>query len=205
MSDDWNHSFDQVKNEALALQSAAYNRNDKDFAPWHRKARSVLLKYAPVKIPAFDEIRFASDFFLSQPGEKQDTINDSIAISEDLDLAIDLFEQAARKIESDLRYQKRRGDMGKMTVEPIAESMPVPADAQTPGTGTMADLRGLLDSLDLTSREKDDALEELERLEKTLASAEPDWDRVKRSIKFLLDFDRTLAIRAVPWILQRLQ
>lgn len=192
-------AFEKVIAEAAVLKKEALNRHDPAFDPWHRRARSVLLQFAPVKIPAFDEIRFASDYFLSKPGEEQLDINDRIALACDLDVAVEIFRQSAAQAEEELRFRKSRERIGGASLE-------VPAAAPQPGPpAARADLdsvRALVDSLDLTPREKEEAQEELRRAREALAAGPPDWDRIKRTIKFLLDFDRTLALQAVPVLLR---
>jgi len=201
MDEAWKASFEKVLAEADVLKKEALNRHDSAFDPWHRRARSVLLQFAPVKIPAFDEIRFASDYFLSKPGEEQLDINDRIALACDLDLAIEIFRLSAAQVEEDLRFKKRRARIGGASLEAPAAAPQTSPAAQAPVPDFEA-LNALVAALDLTQREKEEAGEELRRARQALLADPPDWDRVKRTVKFLLDFDRTLALKAVPVLLR---
>ncbi len=203
MDTPWKPAFRKLVDEAGTLKQEALNRHDPAFDPWHRRARSVLLRYAPVKIPAFDEIRFASDFFLSKPAEEQTEINDRIALACDLDLAVELFQQAEALVDEEWRFQKSRERF--RTVTPVVQGGgPAPAASPPPAPASTGGLEALMDwvrTLDLREEEIQQAVEELERARRALASRPPDWDRLKRTLKFLLDFDQTLARKAVPLLL----
>ncbi len=209
----WTEIFDQVADNARALKEVALNRHDRDFDPWHRQARSILLRYAVVKIPAFDEIPFASDFFLGKPDTEQSDINDRIALCSDIDLALDLLEVARRQVVEELRLKKSRervkGGASFEVPEQAAGRTPAEPEAlkltEASSQGGLDALPVLVEASDLTRREKEEALEEIDRVLKALADGNPDWDRIKRTIKFLLDFDKTLALTAVPLILERTQ
>lgn len=202
MDETWKTAFEKVRADAAEIKNEGLNKHDPAFDPWHRRARSVLLKYAPVKIPAFDEIRFASDFFLSKPGEEQLNINDRVALGCDLDLAVEIFNQSQVLVEEELRFKKSRERFqAAQSMTHAPETSAVAAPAPVP-TADFESLNVLVGSLDLAQREKDEALEELRRAQQALAARPPDWDRIKRTIKFLLDFDRTLALKAVPVLLQ---
>lgn len=200
----WEEAFRQLSEGAKTLKEEALNRHDRDFDPWHRQARSVLLRYCPVKIPAFDEIRFASDFFLGKGGEEQLEINDRIALVCDLDLALEIFEHAREAVADELRRKKSRERIGG------GASMPPAAQAEEgrppePSLPEIDPLLEQLEAMDLTRREKEEAWEEIERVLTLLGKPDPDWDRIRRTLKFLLDFDKTLALDAVPEIIKRYQ
>lgn len=208
----WAEAFQNLVKGAATIKADALNRHDRDFAPWHRQARSVLLRYCPVKIPAFDEIRFASDFFLGRNGEDQFDINDRIALVSDIDLALEIFEQARELVQKDERFRKSRERIGgSASIETPDRKPPSPAENKTPEPAQVKEAGGQdpllarLQDMDLSQREKDEVREELERVIRILEQPDPDWDRIKRTVKFLLDFDKTLALATVPEILQRYQ
>ncbi len=104
MTDNWKTQFDLIVHGAQSIKENCLNQNDEKFAPWHEKARKAIAQYAPKKLPTFDEIRFASDFFLSKSREEQEEINDRIALLSD----IDLFLKMAETIAGDLRKKNRQ-------------------------------------------------------------------------------------------------
>ena len=173
--------------EAETLKQEALNFCDARFAPWRNRALQCILQRAPVKQPAFEEIRFASDFLLSKPKDEQAGINDRIALACDIDLAIEVLQQV-----SALEEEKEQLEKGKRLAQPVAAPQ-----------GENASLLELLDSFEFSEREKEEVRMEFERVEAALKQPQPDWDRAKRTIKFLLDFDRNLALRAIPQILSR--
>jgi len=208
----WTEAFDKITEGANSLKEVALNRHDRDFEVWQRQARNLLLRHAPVKIPAFDEIRFASDFFLGKPDTEQIDINDRIALHSDIDQALELLEMAKGQVVEELRLKKSRERIkGGASFEYPEQTKPStssePEVAPTPQVALihegMDGLPGLVEASDLTQREKEEALEEIDRVRQALEQNRPDWDRIKRTIKFLLDFDKSLALTAVPLILKR--
>jgi len=173
--------------EAEILKQEALNFCDARFAPWRIRALQCIQQLAPVKQPTFEEIRFASDFLLSKPEDKQAGINDRIALACDIDLAVEVLRQVIALAEENEQLEK-----GKRLAQPI------PTPAQRAGS-----LIELLDSFEFSEREKEEVRAEFERVEAALEQPQPDWDRAKRTIKFLLDFDRHLALQAIPQILSR--
>ena len=182
--------FTQLIQEATALRPSCRNRNDADFIAWHDKARSAVLKHIPVKGPAFEEIRFASDFFISKPLAEQVPINDNIALSCDLDDAVKLFKNILRHLEEQESIQKIQNLGTPWSEEPVDSEF--------------NEIRQHVETSNFSSREKEEVLREIERVEHELSQAQPNWDSVKRSIKFFLDWDRELAVALVPEILNRL-
>ncbi|QPJ60807.1 MAG: hypothetical protein G3M70_02450 [Candidatus Nitronauta litoralis] len=207
-------AFSKIKTGAQSLKEVAQNRHDRDFDSWQRQSRNLLLRYAPVKIPAFDEIRFASDFFLGKPESEQIDINDRIALISDIDLALEILEAAREHVFEELRLKKSRERIkGGATLELPEECESVSASLQNESkkaenlsSSGLDSLPAIIEGLeDFTRREKEEALEEINRVRQVLDKEHPDWDRVKRTIKFFLDFDKTLALAAVPLILKRYQ
>lgn len=207
--DAWKESFDRVEQGAQSLKEVALNRYDRDFDAWHRQARSVLLRYGAVKIPAFDEIRFASDFFLGKGGDEQKDINDRIALVSDIDLALEIMATVRAQVADELRLKKSRerigGGASLENLTPAAASEG-PPEKMPPDPGLSLDgfdqLSALVEASDYSRREKEDALEEFDRVRQVLTGSNPDWDRIKRTLKFFLDFDKALALEAIPVILQ---
>jgi hypothetical protein len=197
MTERWKDDILQIIDTANALKQSAMNRHDARFPGWHRQTRDCIQNLAPKKLPAFDEIRFASDFFLSKPEDTQTEINDRIALVSDLDLCIEMMNQIMETAEEAQQKAKARRQAG----------IPTAPQGQTPQPNTpppSGDLREVVTGLDLSARDKEEVLAEIERVERALAKPQPDWDQIKRVIRFLLDFDRNLAVEAIPLILARI-
>lgn len=203
MTDDWKAPFDEITRGAQAIKESCLNRHDEKFAPWHERARKILVQYAPKKLPTFDEIRFASDYFLSKNREEQEDIDDRIALISD----IDLFQKITTTLVHDLRKKNRH--FVKLE-EIIHEDSKLQADREptqvkwesTPNT--LKQSRELVMKLSLPRRDAEEALQEIDRVEREFGKTHPDWDLIKRSIKFFLDFDRLLAQEIIPLILSLL-
>ncbi|MFQ5481816.1 MAG: hypothetical protein ACE5ER_03565, partial [Nitrospinaceae bacterium] len=153
MENDGAEILRELIDEAQPLREDAYNGLDPALNQWREKTRQALLEFAAVKIPAFDEIRFASDFFLSQAETKQPSINDRIALACDLDLAVEILEQAVALIEEKRPFPRRRPTRPAASPETAGSG---------PGPG-IEDLLHIVESLDLSPREKQEALEDLKR------------------------------------------
>lgn len=197
MTDRWKDDILHIIDEANALKESAMNRHDARFAGWHRRARACIQTLTPKKLPSFDEIRFASDFFLSKPEDTQIEINDRIALVCDLDLCIDLLNQIIEITEDEQLKAKARRQAAPRG------SAPAEPESTSPAPSKGRNLRDVVADLDLSSRDRDEVLTEIERVERALANPQPDWDQIRRVIRFLLDFDRRLAIEAIPLILSR--
>lgn len=207
ISDDWKNKLDEIFRDAHTLMGNCLNRNDEKFAPWYEHARKIVVQYAPQKLPTFDEIRFASDYFLSKNRDEQEEIDDRIALSSD----IDLFQKMVSVIANDLRKKTRQfvklEDLihHKEETKPQITQEPVLVKwdpAQTPDA--LNQTRKIITSLSFSRRDEAEALQEVDRVEHELGKPRPDWDLIKRSIKFFLDFDRKLAQEAIPLILSLL-
>ncbi|CAI2719023.1 hypothetical protein [Nitrospina watsonii] len=213
MTDRWTETLQPLIAEGNTLKASAMNRHDARFSGWHAKARGFVQEFAPKKRPTFDEIRFASDFLLSKPEDDQREINDRIALMSDFDLCFELLEQVAEVAAEEEKKAKARRLATPQTPasrepalrEPASQApaSPSPESAPAPATSS-GDLRAVVDRMDLSARDKEEILAEIERVERALSKPQPDWDQIKRVIRFLLDCDRTLAIEAIPLILARL-
>lgn len=186
--------------EAETIRREALNRDDPRIQVWYEEARKAVLQFAPVKLPAFNEIPFASDYFLSRPAEERKRINDRIALVSDFDLALKLLIDVNNLV-------RRENPATKGEKPPLAPvtAWPKPPIPSGQGTGIhatdLAAVRELAANMGFSSRELDEALAVLDQAGAELAAASPDWDRIKRVVKFLVDFDRKLALAAVPVIL----
>ena len=65
------------------LKKEALNRDNSRFRSWHSKVREAVPGFTPKKNSAFDEITFASDFFLSKLNAERININDRIDLRSD--------------------------------------------------------------------------------------------------------------------------
>ncbi|MCF8721310.1 hypothetical protein [Nitrospina gracilis] len=202
MSERWQETVSQLRNEGEAMKQSAMNRHDARFSGWHLKSRRFVQEFASKKLPAFDEIRFASDFLLSKPEDAQKEINDRIALVSDIDLCFELLEQVVEIAQENTQKEKARKQAGPAPAPPAAE--PTPKSAAPPTPDSADELRAVVERMDLSSRDKAEILDEIERVERALSKPQPDWDQIKRVIRFLLDFDRALAVEAIPLILARL-
>ncbi len=197
MSGSWEKKINVLIQEAQALKTGAWNRNDPNFSPWKTKTAQFILEHSPTKKPTFDEIRFASDFFLSKKQEEQNEINDRIALSCDIDLAIEIL-----NLILDILKDKQLKQKISASSEPITINNETKEPPSSLGMGFNENFyKPLINQFSFNEREKEEVIFELERLEKTLLGTNPDWDKAKRTLKFLLDFDRNLAIKLVPKIL----
>ena len=179
-----------IKNESL-------NRDDPRFPLWHDKVKEAIVQNAPVKRFAFDEIPFASDFFLSKAIADRAVINDRIALVSDLKLAVELLEEIIVIAEQ----ERIRNNLKSLRCQTHSFE-------KTPSEGNeSSDLgwRKMFEKIELSgfsSREKDEVRETLKNLQNISHSSERDWDRFKRGIKFILDFDRSLALEVVPFLIE---
>lgn len=203
MTDRWTETLQPLIAEGNTLKASAMNRHDARFSGWHAKARGFVQEFAPKKLPTFDEIRFASDFLLSKSDDEQREINDRIALMSDFDLCFELLEQVAEVAQEAEKKAKARRLATPQPPASQAAASQSPESAPAPAASS-GDLRAVVDRMDLSARDKEEIMAEIERVERALSKPQPDWDQIKRVIRFLLDFDRTLAIEAIPLILARL-
>ena len=185
MSEEWKDAFNEMLAGAGVITETCLNRSDEGFASWHERARGVVARYAPKKLPSFDEIRFASDYFLSKDGREQEDIDDRIALHSDIDLFLNILTAVSRELEKTRKHRK-----------PALAPPPQP-----PVASTLDEAREMVRSLSISPRDREDVFQEIERVERALAKPDLDWDSIKRSIKFFLDFDKKLALEATPLIL----
>ncbi|MBI5427606.1 MAG: hypothetical protein HZA02_04915 [Nitrospinae bacterium] len=200
MSEEWRDVIGNILREARFLREQCLNRNDELFAPWHDKIRNAVIQYAPVKLPAFEEIRFASDYFLSKSAQEQDEIDDRIALVSDLDAAVQILKDILNALESKARKKpKAPGKRPEATPPRAYAEAGLP---ETPaGPVSLAQARDRAAELSLSRRDREELLGEIDRVERELGKADPDWDAVKRTVKYLLDLDRELALDTIPAIL----
>ncbi|OGW28814.1 MAG: hypothetical protein A3K09_06835 [Nitrospinae bacterium RIFCSPLOWO2_12_FULL_47_7] len=190
MSEDWRDIFDQICEGAAVIKESCLNRNEEEFAPWHAMAYNAVALYAPRKLPSFDEIRFASDYFLSKSGQEQEDINDRIALVSDIGLFLKMLAGISNELEKTRKFRK-----------PRAAALAVAPNPPQPSEAALEEVRKRVLSLSISPRDREDVFQEIERVERELVKSDPDWDSIKRTIKFFLDFDRNLALDVVPRIL----
>lgn len=192
----------EIVEEAVSIKNEALNRDDPQFQGWHEQARNIVIENAPGKLLTFDEIPFASDYFLSKSQEEREEINDRIALVSDIDEAIRLMEEVAALLEKEAARQKRQ-ERKKVFNIPRPQHSEPGYDAGATPTALIA-LRRVyeqVDRLNISAHDKETVLGEVARVEKELALRHPDWDVIKRAVKFFLDYDRELALTAIPLIL----
>ena len=194
LSDEIQKLQNLIKDSEL-LKKEAINKDDPRFSSWHEKARQTIAQKAPVKRFAFEEISFASDFFLSKTITEREGINDRIALVSDLQLAVKLFKNVISIFEKELSKEK----LEILDKDSMSEN--------TSGFSNGPDIRWQqvlkkIESADFSNREKFEVKEILKGLQSSLQDSEKDWDRFKRGIKFFLDFDRKLALEVVPFLLE---
>jgi hypothetical protein len=178
--------------DAETIRNAASNRDDPRIRSWREKAREAVARLAPAKLPAFDEIPFASDYFLSRPETERRRIDDRIALVSDFDAAVKILRDIAERV--------RRAGVAGDSNNPSSPVAARDGRWERNGAPGLAEVRGLAANMGFPPRDLEEALAALDQAEAGIAAAPPDWDRVKRAVKFLMDFDRALALAAVPAI-----
>tara|TARA_B100000686_G_scaffold281556_1_gene303368 strand:+ start:1514 stop:2131 length:618 start_codon:yes stop_codon:yes gene_type:complete len=198
MSTDPIHRLRTIIDSSETIEADALNRDDPRFQPWHEKARQAVVENAPIKICTFDEITFASDFFLTKPIDQREDINDRIALVSDFRMAVGLLRNVTEICEKE-RSRKKRKTLHEKTID--GETQGKPKEFVSGWEDTLTKIK----QADFSFREKEEVLEVLEDLHSILQSPESGWDRFKRGVKFLLDFDRDLALELVPFLLERFE
>ena len=112
-----------ISRELNELKKEALNRDDTRFEIWHQKAREAVVRYTPLKLPAFDEILFASDFFISKPATERDVINDRIALVSDCNLANQILEEVVLYIKTQESRRRQSVLKNKASVYGLKESI----------------------------------------------------------------------------------
>lgn len=183
--------FQSILDEVLAIKQDCLNRNDPEFVAWHLRLADAIREFASFKIPAFEEIRFASDFFLSKDSQDAPEINDRIALACDVDEAVSLVQAVLHHLEKQtpaLRQSRK-----------TAVATPT-SNALDPNN----ELMRLVDVSGLSEKEKAEFNEEMDGLQRELNRETPDWDLIKRKMKYLIDFGREPALKILPQVLRRL-
>ena len=194
MLEDNKKLFGELIDEIQPLKQEAWNRDHPEFSNWHEKARQAVEQFAPVNLPAFNEILFASDFYLSKPIEERLEINDRIALVDDFNLVEKLFNgiiEALAKEEARKRALSVHEDKEKKSSESFSE------------ISSGEKFSGLLKKakeMQFSSREFKEIESELARLELEFIKPTPNWDLIKRAVKFFLDYDSDFALLALPII-----
>ncbi len=191
--------FQELIEKGKQLKQEAWNYDHPDFSDWHEKAKQAVKKLAPVKLPAFNEILFASDFYLSKSIEERLEINDRIALVDDFNLAEKLFNGIVELLEKE-EARKRALSVHENKKKKSNESFSENSSKQR--------FSGLLKKakeMQFSARELNEIETELTRLELELTQPTPSWDLVKRTIKFFLDYDSNFALLILPEILREFE
>lgn len=196
MIEDNKKVFQELIEKGQELKQSAWNCDYPDFSDWHEKAKQAVVQFAPVKLPAFNEILFASDFYLSKPFEERIEINDRIALVDDFNLVEKLFNRIIEKLEKENDrkralsfHQKKKSELNKNSSE------------DSSGKRFSEFLKNIKE-MPFSSRELEEIESEIIRLELEFAQQRPNWDLIKRTIKFFLDYDSELALLVLPKILK---
>ena len=183
--------------DTALIKHKALNRDDPRFSPWYDKVREAVFQIVPVKRSAFEEITFASDFFLSKAIAERESINDRIALVSDLKLAVELLEEIVVIAEK----EKVGSSLGTLRCS-FSGLQKTAAEVNEFSEFGWGELFQKIESSSFSNREKEEVFETLESLRNLSKSSGRDWDRFKRGIKFLLDFDRELALEVVPFLIE---
>lgn len=186
--------FQELIEESQELKQGAWNCDHPDFSDWHEKAKQAVAQFASVKLPAFNEILFASDFYLSKPLEMRIEINDRIALVDDFNLAEKLFNTIIGSLEKE-NARKRALSLHENKKNKLSEISP-----QDSSTKIFSELLEKAKEMQFSTRELEEIKIELARLEIEFVKPTPNWDLVKRTVKFFLDYDSNFAILALPAI-----
>jgi hypothetical protein len=188
--------FEEIIKEGLEFKREIWNCDDPSFDVWHEKAKQAVVQYIPIKLSAFNEIAFASDYFLSKPDYERAEINDRIALVDDFNLVEKLFDFAIETLEKEVRRQ-RFLKFKKNKSEKLNTDLPSLATVKR-----FPELLEQAESMRFSNREVGEIKSELERLELEFSQPVPSWDRVKRIVKFFLDYDGEFALLSLPIILE---
>jgi hypothetical protein len=195
MIEDNQKVFQELIEESLGLKQGAWNCDYPDFVDWHEKAKQAVVQFAPVKIPTFNEILFASDFYLSKPLEERIDINDRIALVDDFNIVENLFNgiiEALGKENARNRalsfHQNKKNKTKNSSLEDSSKRR------------FLEPLRKAKE-MKFSSRELEEIESELMRLEIEFDQPIPNWDLIRRTIKFFLDYDSDFALLVLPTIL----
>ncbi len=196
MIEDNQKLFQELIKEGQELKKGAWNCDYPDFVDWHEKAKQAVVQFAPVKLPTFNEILFASDFYLSKPLEERIDINDRIALVDDFYLVENLFNGIIEALEKENArkralsfHENRKNKSSNSSSEDSSERR------------FLEPLRKAKE-MQFSTRELEEIENELMRLELEFVQSNPNWDLIKRTIKFFLDYDSDLALLILPIILK---
>ena len=123
MIEDNKKVFLELIEESQALKQNAWNCDHPEFSDWYEKAKQAVAEFAPVKLPTFNEILFASDFYLSKPLEKRIDINDRIALVDDFNSVEKFFNVIIEALEKE-NARKRALSVHKNREKKSSESLP---------------------------------------------------------------------------------
>ncbi|GEM_PF-3377122 len=194
MMEDGKRIFQELLEESQELKQKAWNYDHPTFSDWHEKAIKAVAQFAPVKVPAFSEVLFGSDFYFSKAIEDRFEINDRIALVDDLNLAEKIFNEIVELLEK----ESARKRFLALHENKIEKSNKNSSEGST--TGKFSELLKKTKEMRFSSREVEEIEGEIIRLELEFAQPRPNWDLIKRISKFFLDYDAELALFTLPII-----
>jgi hypothetical protein len=196
MIEDNQKLFQDLIKEGQGLKKGAWNCDYPDFVDWHEKAKQAVVQFAPIKLPTFNEILFASDFYLSKSLEERIGINDRIALVDDFNLVENLFIGIIQVLEKE-NARKRALSAHENRKKKSSKSLPENFSEQR-----FSELLKKAKEMQFSARELEEIKDELTHLELEFAQPRPNWDLIKRTIKFFLDYDSDFALLILPIILE---
>jgi len=196
MIEDNQKVFQELIEEGQGLKQGAWNCDHPDFIDWHEKAKQAVVQFASVKLPTFNEILFASDFYLSKPLEERIDINDRIALVDDFNLVENLFNGIIETLEKENArkralsfHENKKNKSNNNSLEDSSKKR-------------FIESLNKAKEMKFSSRELEEIESELMHLELEFAQPTPNWDLIKRTIKFFLDYDSDYALLVLPVILK---
>lgn len=186
--------FQELIQESQELKQNAWNCDHPEFSDWHEKAKQAVSEFVPVKLPTFNEILFASDFYLSKPLEKRININDRIALVDDFNSVEKFFNVIIEALEKE-NARKRT-----LSFHENKKNKSNNSSLKDSSNKRFSEPLNKAKEMKFSSRELEEIESELMRLELEFAQPRPNWDLIKRTIKFFLDYDSDFALSVLPII-----
>ena len=209
--------FQELLKESPVLKQEAWNCDHPNFSSWRERAKKAVAQFAPMKIPTFSEITFASDFYLSKAIEDRFEINDRIALVDDLNLAEKIFNEIIELLEKETSRKRFRAlqenkvkalkkDFSEVLVHGRFSKILKKAKEMKFSLREIEEIS--LDSNSIVVEEAGNILENSgiaaitlhARTTKQGYTGKSNWDLIKRTIKFFLDYDTKLALFVLPLI-----
>jgi hypothetical protein len=194
MVEDGKKIFQELLKESQGLKQEAWNYDHPAFSYWHEKAKKAVAQFAPVKIPAFSEILFGSDFYFSKAIEDRFEINDRIALVDDLNLVEKIFNEIVELLEKESARKRF------LALHENKKNKSNNSSSEDSSERRFSEPLKKAKEMQFSSKEIAEIEGELIRLELEFSQARPNWDLIKRVLKFFLDYDAELALFTLPII-----